>query len=142
MKYIYIILGSITLTIGILGFVTPMLPVTPFILLTGFLYAKGSPKLYKKLEDNRITGRYLKRMNTGLSIKGLLFSIGFMWCMICITAFVILPYGTWRFVILGMGVIGTIAQYLALGRKRKAETVKIDTVEKIDYLSNDCANKH
>ncbi|MFV0468137.1 MAG: YbaN family protein [Dysgonomonas sp.] len=126
MKYIYITLGTISLTFGLLGFVTPGLPVTPLILLTGFLYAKGSPRLYKKLEDHKITGRYLKKVSTGLSVKGLILSIAFMWVMISITAFVVFPYGTMRFVMLGLGVIGTVSHLIVLRRKKAPKTVLVE----------------
>ncbi|MDR1090566.1 MAG: YbaN family protein, partial [Prevotella sp.] len=58
-KYLYIALGLITLTLGLVGIVTPGLPTTPFILLTGVLFAKGSPRLHQKLLDNRLTGKYI-----------------------------------------------------------------------------------
>ena len=52
-KYLFIILGLISLGLGLLGIVTPGLPTTPFILLTGVLFAKSSPRLHQKLLDNK-----------------------------------------------------------------------------------------
>ncbi len=118
-KYIFITLGTISLILGLCGLFTPGLPTTPFILLTGALYAKSSPKLYKRLEENRLTGRYLKRMETGLSWKAKLFSIALMWCMVCITAFLVFDANSkMRYVMLGLGVIGTVAQLIALRKKK------------------------
>lgn len=122
-RYLFIVLGLITLSLGLLGIVTPGLPTTPFILLTAFLFTKGSPRLHQKLLDNKLTGRYLKRVNGGLSTKGLIISILIMWCMISFTAFVIFNYGTMRFVMLGLGVIGTISQIIVLKKRRKAAVV-------------------
>ncbi|MBB4035810.1 hypothetical protein GGR21_001705 [Dysgonomonas hofstadii] len=124
-RYIYIGLGLISLGLGLLGIVTPGLPTTPFILLTGVLFAKGSPRLHKKLLENKLTGPYINRVNKGFSIKGLLVSIGIMWVMISITAFVVFDYGTMRFVMLGLGVIGTIAQIIVLRKKRKAVVIPL-----------------
>lgn len=118
LKYLYITLGIITLMLGLLGIVTPGLPTTPFLLLTAFLFAKGSPRLHQKLLEHRLTGRYIRRVNTGLSLKARLISIGIMWIMVCFTAFVVFGYGHMRFVMLALGVIGTIAQLIVL-RKRK-----------------------
>lgn len=118
-KYIFITLGTISLILGLLGLFTPGLPTTPFILLTGALYAKSSPQLYKRLEENRLTGKYLKRMETGLSWQARLLSICLMWCMVCITAFLVFDATSkMRYIMLGLGVIGTVAQLIAL-RKRK-----------------------
>ncbi len=122
-KYIFIVCGTISLILGLCGLITPGLPTTPFILLTGALYAKSSPKLYKKLESNRLTGMYLKRLETGVGWKFRLFSISLMWIMVCISAFWIFRHNMqMRYVMLGLGVIGTVAQLIAL-RKRKTKEI-------------------
>jgi uncharacterized membrane protein YbaN (DUF454 family) len=106
--------------------VTPGLPTTPFILLTAFLFAKGSPKLHQKLLDNRLTGRYIRRVNDGFSIKGMAISIGIMWCMICFTVFVMFRNNeTMRFVMFGLGMIGTVAQIIVLRKKKKRERIML-----------------
>ena len=129
-KYTFITLGTISLILGLLGLFIPGLPTTPFILLTGALYAKSSPQLYKKLEDNKLTGKYLKRMETGLSWKARLFSICIMWTMVCITAFYVFDAdGKMRYVMLGLGGIGTIAQLIVL-RKRKSK-VKLQEIQQV-----------
>lgn len=141
-KYLFITLGSISLIIGLCGIFTPGLPTTPFILLTGGLYAKSSPELYARLENNKITGRYLKRLKTGLSWKTLLFSILFMWCMTSFTAFIIFDKeSTMRYVMLGLGVIGTVAQILTFRKKKPkiaAEIIKSNYKSKseVEYVNN------
>lgn len=120
LKYLYIALGLISLTLGLLGIVTPGLPTTPFLLLTAFLFAKGSPRLHQKLLEHKLTGRYIKRVNAGLSLKARLISIGVMWVMICFTAFVVFDYGRMRFIMISLGLIGTVAQLLVF-RKYKSK---------------------
>lgn len=122
LKYLYLILGLISLTLGLLGIVTPGLPTTPFLLLTAFLFAKSSPKLHQKLLNNKVTGRYINRVNSGLSIRARLISIGFMWCMVTFTTFVVFDNWKYRYMMLGLGVIGTIAQLIVL-RKRKPKVI-------------------
>lgn len=128
--------GTLSLIIGLCGLFTPGLPTTPFILLTGTLYAKSSPTLYKRLENNKLTGAYLRRMENGLSWKARLFSISLMWCMVCITAFLVFDNNrTMKFVMLGLGVIGTIAQLIALRKKKTkkiVEQIPINTVKTKD----------
>lgn len=118
-------LGFITLSLGLLGIVTPGLPTTPFLLLTAFLFAKGSPRLHRKLMENKVTGRYINKVNDGFGVKGLMISIGIMWIMICITAFFVFAYGTMRFAMIGLGIIGTVAQIIVLRKKKKAITVSM-----------------
>lgn len=117
-RYLYIFLGSLSLFLGFLGLVTPGIPTTPFILLTGYLYARSSPTLYAKLQKNRITGFFLRSVEEGLNWKIRLFSISFMWIMVLITAFLV--FGSedkMRYVMIGLGIIGTIAQLIALRKK-------------------------
>lgn len=118
-RYLYIILGTISLFLGLIGIITPGLPTTPFILLTGFLYAKSSPKLHQWLLSNKITGVYINRVNSGLSLKARLVSIGLMWLMISFTTFVIFKSNfTMQMIMLGLGIIGSIAQLIVLRKKK------------------------
>lgn len=132
-KYLFIILGLFSLGLGLLGIVTPGLPTTPFILLTGVLFAKSSPRLHQKLLDHKITGPYIRRVNNGFSTKGLLISIGIMWTMIILTTLVVFKNNqTMQFVMLGLGFIGTVSQIVVLSKKKKKEKVllTLDNEEK------------
>ena len=111
------------MVIGLLGIITPGLPTTPFLLFTSIMYARSSPKLYQKLYENKITGAYLRRLDAGLGIKTRLFSISLMWCMVSITAFVVFEFGTMRFVMIGLGIIGTFAQLVVLSKKKHSVSV-------------------
>lgn len=135
-RYLYITLGLITLALGLIGIVTPGLPTTPFILLTAVLFAKGSPRLHQKLLDNKITGKYIHRVNEGFSIKGIAISIGIMWCMICLTTFIAFKNNiTMQYVMISLGAVGTIAQIIVLRKKKKKQRAMITEnalLEKID----------
>lgn len=125
-RYLYIILGLVTLSLGLLGIITPGLPTTPFILLTAFLFAKGSPRLHQKLLDHKLTGRYIKNVNEGFSFRGLAISIGIMWAMICFTNFVVFHDNTTlTYLMLGLGVIGTVAQIIVLRKKKRRQNAAL-----------------
>lgn len=53
------IIGTISLILGVIGIVTPILPTTPFLLLTAACYAKGSVRFYHWLMNHRLLGPYL-----------------------------------------------------------------------------------
>ena len=46
-KYIFIFVGSICLSIAIIGYLIPPIPATPFLLLAAFCFSKTSPKIYQ-----------------------------------------------------------------------------------------------
>ncbi|MBT7335081.1 MAG: YbaN family protein [Gammaproteobacteria bacterium] len=49
MKYLWISLGWISVTLGFLGIFLPLLPTTPFLLLAAFSFSKGSEPLHNWL---------------------------------------------------------------------------------------------
>lgn len=63
MKYIYILLGFLSLALGILGIFLPILPTTPFLLLTLFLFAKGSKRLETWFLNTSVYQKHLKSFN-------------------------------------------------------------------------------
>ncbi|MDR2823760.1 MAG: YbaN family protein, partial [Prevotellaceae bacterium] len=58
MKYLLIVLGVISLAWGVLGIFLPLLPTTPFLLLSAFLFARSSEKLHSWLLNHKILGKY------------------------------------------------------------------------------------
>lgn len=108
-KAVYIILGTLSLILGIIGIVVPGLPTTPFLLLTAGLYARSSDKLYNKLISNKILGSYILkyRENKAISLRVKVYSIAIMWVMISLSAFVFISSVTVRIVLFVVGAIGT-----------------------------------
>jgi uncharacterized protein len=56
---IFIILGSLMLVIGVIGIVLPVIPTTPFLILTMILYAKGSDRVRTWFMGTRIYQKHL-----------------------------------------------------------------------------------
>ncbi len=109
-RILYIIGGTLSLALAILGIVLPGLPTTPFALLSAYLYAKSSEKLYNWLLNNKILGPRIKNYNkrNGVTRKGKIGIILFMWTMVCISSFVIIKIMPLRILILSLGLIGAI----------------------------------
>ncbi len=62
-KPIFILLGFLSLGLGVLGAFLPILPTTPFALLAAYFFSKGSPKLYNWLISLPKIGDQIKDWN-------------------------------------------------------------------------------
>ena len=58
-RIIYIILGSLSLALGVIGIPLPILPTTPFLLLAGFFYARSSERFEVWLKGTKIYKLYV-----------------------------------------------------------------------------------
>ena len=67
-KIILIILGTVSLGLGIVGVVLPMLPTTPFLLLSLACFMRSSRKLYEFILLNKYLGPYVKDYVSGKGI--------------------------------------------------------------------------
>lgn len=106
----FVILGSISLGIGILGIVVPGLPATPFFLLTAALYMRSSEKLYHKLVTGTIAGKYIRDFHEkkGMTLKTKIWSVSLMWTMITLSCLFGLESLTAMIVVVATGVTGTV----------------------------------
>ena len=55
-RWVYLTLGSMSLSLGFLGIMLPLLPTTPLVLLAAFCFARGSERAHRWLLQNRIFG--------------------------------------------------------------------------------------
>ncbi|MGR3803766.1 YbaN family protein [Marinibacterium profundimaris] len=55
-RILWFCLGSISLALGAIGAVLPILPTTPFVILSAFAYGKSSPRLEQWLKDSPTFG--------------------------------------------------------------------------------------
>ncbi len=62
---VLIIIGHVSVALGVAGIFLPVLPTTPFLLLAAICYAKGSEKLYNWLIEHAHLGLYIKDFREG-----------------------------------------------------------------------------
>lgn len=81
MKYILIILGSISLALGVIGIFLPLLPTTPFLLLSATLYVRSSEKLYNWLINQKHLGTYIRnfREHKAIPLRAKAISVALVW---------------------------------------------------------------
>lgn len=91
-KALLIILGSISLALGVIGIFVPLLPTTPLLLLAAALYFRSSPKLYDWLLNHPRLGTYIRnfREHRAIPLRVKIVSVSLVWLTIgyCIIAVV------------------------------------------------------
>ena len=110
LRALYMLGGSISLALGIIGIFVPGLPTTPFVLLSAALYAKSSEKLYNLLLDNKYLGPRIKNFQRqkGVTLKGKYRIIALMLTMVLISSFLVAKVMVLKVIIISAGVIGAI----------------------------------
>jgi uncharacterized protein len=67
-RILWIALGTVFLALAAIGIILPVMPTTPFLLLTAACYARGSTRFYHWLLHNRVFGRYLRDYHEGRGV--------------------------------------------------------------------------
>ncbi len=114
-RLLMIILGTISLVLGIIGAFLPLLPTTPFLLLTAFLYYRSSPVCYEWLLRQPYLGKYIRnfRENKVIPIRAKILSLSLMWgsmlyCIFCVVETILLKI---LLLIIAIGVTWHIASF-------------------------------
>jgi len=123
LKSIYFILGILSLILGIIGIVFPILPTTPFLLLSAACFLKSSERFYNWLIHNKILGSYIKNYieGKGMPIKVKLFTISILWLTIFVSFFLINIIWV-RFILIFVAIAVTI--HIALIRPKEDKEIK------------------
>ena len=59
-RWVLIVIGWFTLVLGIIGAFLPVVPTTPFVLVSAACFARSSPRFYRMLMENKYVGPYLR----------------------------------------------------------------------------------
>jgi uncharacterized membrane protein YbaN (DUF454 family) len=88
-RVLLIIVGSISLFLGAIGIFLPLLPTTPFLLLTAACYMRSSERMYNWLLRNRWFGEYIKNYQAGrgIPLKTKILAISTMWITMLVSMF-------------------------------------------------------
>jgi uncharacterized membrane protein YbaN (DUF454 family) len=83
-KGLLISAGSLSLMVGIVGILVPVLPTTPFLLLTALCYMRSSERLYNALLRNRLTGSYVRNYleGLGMTVKTKVLTLTLLWLIL------------------------------------------------------------
>ncbi len=120
-KTAFIIAGTVTLLLGVLGIVIPGLPTTPFLLLTAWLYVRSSPRLYRMVISTRYIGPYILRFQErrAMTVSEKAYSLAVMWIMITVSVVFLIETDWIRLLVLALGLVGTLNMAFIIKTYRK-----------------------
>ncbi len=106
MRWLLFSLGTVSLILGVVGIFLPLLPTTPFLLLTAACYLRSSQRFYLWLIHHPRLGRYILGYLDGQGIprKAKFYTLAVLWCSILISTFIVLHH----WVAIALPIIATL----------------------------------
>lgn len=113
-KIFCIVLGSISLCLGCIGVVVPVLPTTPLLLLSAFLFSQGSERLGAWLASTRVYRAYVEpfKRNGGISKQKKIHILGASLAVMSISAILVQKPIVWAI----LSLVALFLLYLMLVR--------------------------
>jgi uncharacterized membrane protein YbaN (DUF454 family) len=92
LQALFFVVGTLSLILGAIGIVLPLLPTTPLLLLALACYCRSSERMTKWVLTNKYFGGYIQRYidGKGIPIKTKILALIVLWITISYSAFVIL----------------------------------------------------
>ena len=121
MKIFLIIVGCISLALGVTGMFLPMLPTTPFLLLSAAVWVKASPELYQWLLNHKVFGEYIRnfREHRAIPLRVKIISVSTVWLTIGYCIFVVVDEWWWAQVLMTLLAIGISWHILSFATLKK-----------------------
>lgn len=118
MKYILAFIGTVSLVLGVIGIFLPVLPTTPFLLLSAALYLRSSRRLYNWLLSHKHLGPYIKNFyeKKAIPLRVKIVSVSLLWITLLYCAFFVASAWWMRilFIAIAAGVTVHILGYKTL----------------------------
>lgn len=124
-QILWITAGSISLALGTLGLFVPVLPTTPFLLLSAYCYSRGSDRFYHWLVHRSLFGTYIRnyREGLGLPLSQKVITITLLW--LTIGAAIVFGGLDWWLRILLVGIAAGVTTHLVRIKTRRDESVMV-----------------
>ena len=106
-KRLFLAAGFLSLGLGIAGIFLPLLPTTPFVLLSAFCFLRSSRSRYEWLINHRVFGRYISDylIHRAIPLRVKILSISAMWLAMGLSAYAVAnPYVAALLAVIGAGV--------------------------------------
>ena len=92
-RIFWLILGFISMVLGLIGIPVPGLPTTPFMILAAGSFAKSSQRFYDWIIDNRLFGSHVKnyREGNGIPKRSKPKILATMWAFVLFAVLIAIP---------------------------------------------------
>ena len=121
MRYLLAIFGTVSLALGVMGIFLPVLPTTPFLLLSAALYMRSSQRLYDWLMSHKHLGAYIRnfREHKALPLRVKIVSVTMVWVTLLYCAFFVARewWMSVLFIAIATGVTIHILRYKTLKKR-------------------------
>ncbi len=106
-RFLYVVLGTFFLLLGAIGIIVPLLPTTPFWLLTCWFYVRSSGRLYDRVMRNRYFGPHIRDFmeEKAIPLRAKVITVAILWLSATVTFFSLAGYW-WVKVSLGLICVG------------------------------------
>ena len=128
MKILLVVLGCISCVLGIVGIFVPLLPTTPFLLLSAAFWVRSSPRLYGWLLAHPCFGEYVRnfRENRAIPLRAKIISLTLMWGTMLYCIFALHTAWWWAQAALLAVAIGVTWHILSFATLKKGVPVQED----------------
>lgn len=118
-KILLIIAGFLSLLLGGIGLMLPVLPTTPFVLIAAGCFGASSPRLYRRLQNNRYFGEYVRnyKEKSGISTQARRNGLLFLWGTLAVSALLFRSAHVWAI----LGIVGIAVSIHILTIRRVVE---------------------
>ena len=107
MRAVLIVCGFGSLALGIIGIILPVLPTTPFILLSALCFAKSSQRFYNMLLNSRFCGPVIREWEQQRCIRRSVrtMAVGSIVFTFSLSIFVFIPIAWLKILLALIGVV-------------------------------------
>ncbi|ROL58086.1 DUF454 domain-containing protein [Bacteroidetes/Chlorobi group bacterium MS-B_bin-24] len=109
-RVFFLVSGFVSLGLAILGIFLPVLPTTPFLLLSAYCFSRSSKKWHQWLIKHKHFGKIIRDYNErrGVSLKIKIFAISFLWITILFSVVVVVEPIVLDFLLITIATFVTI----------------------------------
>ncbi|MGQ7818316.1 YbaN family protein [Metapseudomonas furukawaii] len=95
LRMILLVVGWLSVVLGVIGIFVPVLPTTPFLLLAAACFVRSSRRFYLWLVEHPRLGPWIRDYleGQGIPLKGKVYTLALMWASIAFSCYLVpLPW--------------------------------------------------